>query len=63
MIAKKGVGFFAPAKCLWFRELEAQITSNSCLQLKHATHFEWSCDLKMNYSGTTHYGDLLINLS
>ena len=45
--------FFAPAKCLWFRELEAQITSNSCHELKHATLFKWRCDLKMNFSGTT----------
>jgi len=47
--------FFAPAKCLWFRELEAQITSNSCHELKHATLFVWRCDLKMNFSGTTNY--------
>jgi hypothetical protein len=45
--------FFAPAKCLWFRELEAQIKSNSCPELKHATLFEWRYDLNMNFSGTT----------
>lgn len=45
--------FFAPAKCLWFREFEAQITSNSCHELKHDTIFEWRCVLKMNFSGTT----------
>jgi hypothetical protein len=49
------LGFFAPAKCLWFREFEAQITSNSCHELKHATLFEWRCDLKMNFSGMTGY--------
>lgn len=54
MITRKGIGlFFAPAKCLWFRELEAQIASNSCHELKHAALFEWCYDLKMNFSGTT----------
>ena len=27
---------------------------NSCHELKHATLFEWRCDMKMNFSGTTH---------
>jgi hypothetical protein len=50
---KRHWAFFAPAKCLWFRELEAQIASNSCHELKHAALFEWCYDLKMNFSGTT----------
>jgi hypothetical protein len=54
MDAVKSVeAFFAPAKCLWFRELKAQITSNSCHELKHDSIFEWRCVLKMNFSGTT----------
>ena len=50
---ERGWAFFAPAKCHWFREFEAQITSNSCHELKHDTIFEWRCVLKMNFSGTT----------
>jgi hypothetical protein len=31
----------------------SQVSNLSCHELKHDTLFEWRCDLKMNFSGTT----------